>query len=111
MTDTQLDTQYCTHSAVIYAEDPPGSKSFRIQAIRCKRTIGQRRRWIASVPRQMAQKCRGECGRFEPRGEYNVDACKRLMARALEPWLPDADHFIYDYLGLDREDVVRRRTR
>lgn len=108
MPDTQPDT-HCIFSIVDY--NTAEGHEHEMVAIRCKFTIGRRRRWIASVPRRTARKCREKCKRFEPRDKYDLDACKRLMARVLKPWLPHADHFIYDYLGIEREDVVRRRTR
>lgn len=102
-TDTQPDTRHCIHAAVIYVEDPPGAKSFRVKDVKCQTSL---RKGHLSI-----KACAGDCEFYEPRGKYDVDACKRLMAKVLKPWLPSAGHFIYDYLGLDREDVVRRRTR
>lgn len=110
MSDTQPDT-HCTHSTVLYVEDPPGSEFFRIDGVKCMFTVRRkRRRWnITSAPPPVKD-C-AHCEKFEPRGKYDLDACKRLMAKVLRPWLPHAEHFIYDYLGIKREDVVRRRMR
>lgn len=98
------DTRYCTHSAVLYVEFPPGSELFRLKGVKC---VPMRRK---STPLLPVKDCT-RCEKFEPRGKYDLAACKALMARALLPWLPHADHFIYDYLGITREEVVRRRTR
>jgi hypothetical protein len=66
------------------------------------------------IGQHVAKKCRGYecCDKFAPRGDkYNLEGCIELMCAVIRPWVPNSGHFIYDYLGITKRDVVDGRLR